>query len=132
MTITIFTPTFNRGNRLPALYNSLQNQSNKDFEWLIVDDGSTDNTEELVRKWLSEPLFPVRYIKQKNGGKHRAVNRGVQEAQGELFFIVESDDVLPEQTNERIAHQNEQIKEKKHNRKEKIAKIKKHIKRETK
>ena len=63
MTITIFTPTFNRGNRLPALYNSLQKQSNKDYEWLVVDDGSTDNTEDVVKSWLTESSFSIRYIK---------------------------------------------------------------------
>lgn len=94
MTITVFTPSYNRAYILPKLYESLQQQTCKDFEWLIVDDGSTDNTEELVAPWLSEKDFPIRYVKQENGGKHVAINRGVVEAQGELFFIVDSDDSL--------------------------------------
>lgn len=94
MLVTVFTPTYNRAYRIRALYESLQNQTCKDFEWLIVDDGSSDNTEELAQAWLQEESFSVRYIGQQNGGKHRAVNRGVKEAKGELFFIVDSDDEL--------------------------------------
>lgn len=94
MTITVFTPSYNRAYRLPALYNSLLHQTNKDFEWLIVDDGSTDNTEEFVKEWIQEAQFPIRYFKQENGGKHRAINRGLREVHGELFFIVDSDDYL--------------------------------------
>lgn len=93
--ITIFTPTYNRAYRLPDLYLSLQEQTCKDFEWLVVDDGSTDNTSELFEQWQAEESsFPIRYFKQSNGGKHRAINRGVKEAKGELFFIVDSDDKL--------------------------------------
>lgn len=110
MLVTVFTPTYNRAYRIQALYDSLKKQTNKDFEWLIVDDGSTDNTEELVAPWLQEVSFPVRYIKQENGGKHRAINHGVKLAKGELFFIVDSDDVLPKQSIERIAHHYSQIK----------------------
>lgn len=94
MLVTIFTPTYNRAYRIQALYQSLQRQTCKSFEWLVVDDGSTDNTEELAQEWLKEESFPVRYIKQTNGGKHRAVNRGVREAKGDFFFIVDSDDEL--------------------------------------
>lgn len=93
--ITVFTPTYNRKYILPKLYQSLCAQTNKDFEWLVVDDGSTDGTEE----WFAEirqkdNTFPIIYIKQENGGKHRAINRGVKDAKGELFFIVDSDDSL--------------------------------------
>ena len=126
MLITVFTPTYNRAHLLPRLYESLCNQTFKDFEWIIVDDGSTDNTEEVVQSWLHpappphSPLkgesaelcnFPIYYIKKENGGKHRAINRGVQEAQGELFFIVDSDDRLPANALERIAYYYEQIKD---------------------
>ena len=90
--ITIFTPTFNRAYRLPDLYHSLQRQTNQDFEWLVIDDGSTDNTSELFEKWKMDESFPISYIKQPNGGKHRAINRGVKEAKGEFFYIVDSDD----------------------------------------
>lgn len=101
--ITIFTPTYNRRQLIDNLYQSLLAQSNKSFEWLVVDDGSTDDTEEYFSKLLSKPQpFTIRYIKQKNGGKHRAINRGVQSASGELFFIVDSDDSLLPNTIEKI------------------------------
>ena len=109
--ITIFTPSYNRAYILPALYDSLKAQTCKDFEWIIVDDGSSDNTDELVAAWLAETAFPVRYVRQKNGGKHTAINRGVQLAQGEFFFIVDSDDVLPPDSIERIVKHCEDIKD---------------------
>lgn len=92
---TVFTPTYNRAYRIEELYKSLLLQTCNDFEWLIVDDGSTDNTEELISKFIREEKIDIKYIKQANGGKHRAVNRGLKEAKGELFFIVDSDDKLP-------------------------------------
>ena len=110
MTITVFTPTYNRAYILPKLYESLKNQTCKDFEWLIVDDGSTDETENVVRPWLSEVSFPIRYIKQVNGGKHRAINRGVKEAKGDLFFIVDSDDSLSNEAIQRVINQYTPIK----------------------
>lgn len=95
--ITVFTPTYNRAYIIERLYQSLLNQTSYNFEWLIVDDGSTDNTGELVEQWKKKlNPFPIRYIRQKNGGKHRAINRGVQEANGEAFFIIDSDDYLIE------------------------------------
>ena len=100
--ITIFTPTYNRAYRLPNLFHSLQRQTCRDFEWLVIDDGSTDNTSELFRLWIDEADFTIHYIKQPNGGKHRAINRGVKEAQGEYFFIVDSDDSLTEDAVEQI------------------------------
>lgn len=94
--ITVFTPTYNRAYVLPRLYESLKNQTFTDFEWFIVDDGSTDNTEILIKQWQKEKnAFPIQYYKTKNGGKHRTINLGVQKAKGEKFFIVDSDDVLP-------------------------------------
>lgn len=95
MKITVFTPTYNRAYLLPRLYESLKNQTFKDFEWLIVDDGSTDGTRDLVDGWINEELFDIRYYYQENGGKHRAINRGTLLAKGEWFFIVDSDDYLP-------------------------------------
>ncbi len=103
MRITVFTPTYNRGYRIGDLYQSLKQQTFHDFEWIVVDDGSTDHTEELFNRFLSEDcFFPIRYMKQKNGGKHRAINRGVSMAQGELFYIVDSDDYLPDRALEII------------------------------
>lgn len=92
--LTIFTPTYNRAYILPQLYASLCRQSSTDFEWLIVDDGSTDNTAGLATQWIAENKIAMRYIRQENGGKHRAINRGIKEARGQLFFIVDSDDCL--------------------------------------
>lgn len=89
---TVFTPTFNRAKLLPALYKSLKQQTFKDFEWLIIDDGSTDDTENMVLSWINEKSITIRYIKQKNQGKFIAINVGVKEALGEFFLIIDSDD----------------------------------------
>ena len=93
--ITVFTPTYNRGRILENLYHSLQKQINFHFEGLIIDDGSIDNTEEIVTNWQNEENnFEIRYYKQKNGGKCRAINKALDLANGDLFFTVDSDDVL--------------------------------------
>lgn len=94
--VTILTPTYNREGNLLDLYNSLINQENKGFSWLIIDDGSTDNTEQLVSKFIAEGDISIKYIKQKNGGKHRALNNGIKQIRTELTFIVDSDDILTE------------------------------------
>ena len=80
---------------MPHLYETLQAQTFRDFEWLIVDDGSSDNTENLIQGWINDARLPIRYIKTPNGGKHRAINKGLALAKGDLFFIVDSDDWLP-------------------------------------
>ena len=95
MMITVFTPTYNRGHLLQRLYESLCHQTFNDFEWIIIDDGSVDNTEDVVNTFISENKIDIKYIRQENGGKHRAINHGVRVAKGELFFIVDSDDLLP-------------------------------------
>lgn len=92
--ISVFTPSYNRGNLLYKLYNSLAVQTNKDFEWIIVDDGSTDNTKEVVESFISDGKVNIRYIYQKNSGKHIAINNGVVKAKGKYFFIVDSDDYI--------------------------------------
>ncbi len=103
MRITIFTPTYNRGYILNQLYRSIQRQTYRDFEWLIIDDGSTDDTESIVRGWIQEDNdFPIRYFKQENGGKCRAINRALDLAEGELFFTVDSDDLLTDDALEKI------------------------------
>ena len=95
--VTVFTPTYNRAYTLPKLWESLKRQTVFDFEWLIVDDGSIDHTEELVLQWISEENpFEIRYYRKENGGKHRAINFALSRAKGELFFIVDSDDCLPD------------------------------------
>lgn len=90
---TIFTPTYNRAYTLNRLYQSLVNQTSKNFKWIIVDDGSYDNTKELVATF-SNVFFDIIYIYKENGGKHRAINVGVDIANTEYFFIVDSDDYL--------------------------------------
>lgn len=109
--ITIFTPTYNRAATICRTYNSLVNQTCKDFEWLIVDDGSTDGTENLVRQWIIEADFPIRYIVQPNGGKYRAYNNGLKNAEGEFFFCVDSDDWLPVNAVELILSYAERLKD---------------------
>lgn len=95
--VTIFTPLYNRAYVIERLYISLKNQTIKDFEWLVIDDGSTDNAYEKFDIWKKQDNgFEIRYIKCENGGKHRAINKGVLLAKGDLFFIVDSDDYLPE------------------------------------
>ena len=93
--ITIFTPTYNRAHLLGRLFESLKQQTRKDFEWIVVDDGSTDDTEQVVKGLMADSDIPVRYFKKLNGGKHTAINLGVQQAQGDLFWILDSDDSLP-------------------------------------
>ena len=100
--LTIFTPTYNRAYLLPVLYESLLQQTCSDFEWLVVDDGSTDGTAAVVQTWIQENKINIRYFKQHNGGKHRAINKGVAEAKGTLFFIVDSDDFLPNYAIEKV------------------------------
>ncbi|CCZ07559.1 glycosyltransferase family A protein [uncultured Culturomica sp.] len=109
--VTIFTPTYNRAYIIGKLYGSLLEQTDRNFEWLIVDDGSTDNTRELVGSFIREDRISIRYFRQENGGKHRAINRGVREAAGELFFIVDSDDQLTPETVARIVYHYETVRE---------------------
>ena len=90
MKVTVFTPTYNRAYIIENLYRSLQRQTCHDFEWLIVDDGSTDNTEEAIKGWQNEGNdFPIRYYKKENGGKCRAINYGVDFERGIPFYIKE-------------------------------------------
>lgn len=112
--ISILTPTYNRGKLLLPLYESLKNLTFENFEWLIVDDGSEDDTEQYALSWIAHNIenaeFPIRYIKKSNGGKHTAINRGVREANGELILILDSDDTLPEDSLATIAQYYEQCK----------------------
>lgn len=101
--ITVFTPTYNRAYIIENLYRSLQRQTFKNFEWLVVDDGSSDNTEELFDKWTADiNFFSLRYYKQSNSGKCCAINWALDLAQGELFFTVDSDDYLTDDALEKI------------------------------
>ena len=92
--LTIFTPTKNRGYILSKAYEALCRQTNKDFCWLIIDDGSTDDTQQLVTAWIQEAKILIKYYQQSNGGKMRAHNKGVSLCQTELFVCVDSDDHL--------------------------------------
>jgi glycosyltransferase involved in cell wall biosynthesis len=92
MRFTVLTATFNRAHTLEATYQSLCAQTFRDFEWMVVDDGSTDGTRELVASW--KPAFPIRYTWKPNRGKHTAINFGVDQAAGEFIAIVDSDDRL--------------------------------------
>ena len=95
MRITVFTPTYNRAYIIDELYNSLKKQTFIDFEWLIIDDGSTDCTYEKVKNWSADNTkFPIRYYKFENSGKQKEINRALDLARGELFFTVDSDDLL--------------------------------------
>lgn len=95
--VTIITPAYNRAKHLKDLYESLKKQTVRDFEWLIVDDGSTDRTEQTVREFCAEEQVRIRYLKRSVcGGKHRALNMGIPAIETELTFIVDSDDYLPE------------------------------------
>lgn len=93
-TITIFTPAYNRAENLKRAYISLKRQTSKDFVWLIVDDGSTDDTGEVVRGFQEEELVNIKYIRRENGGKMRAHNTGVLNCETELFLCLDSDDHL--------------------------------------
>ena len=91
-TITVLTPTYNRANNLIKCYNSLLYQTVKDFEWLIVDDGSVDDTMSVVNTFISEKKISIRYIHKDNGGKHTALNYGVKQINTELTVVLDSDD----------------------------------------
>ena len=95
--LTVFTPAYNRADTLERCYKSLQRQSNKGFEWLIIDDGSTDNTSEIVKQWQSEKNdFKIRYIYKKNGGLHTAYNKAIENMDTELSVCIDSDDYMPD------------------------------------
>ena len=113
--ITVFTPTYNRGNLLNRLYQSLCQQTHNDFEWIIVDDGSTDETQNIVSSLIIkhnniQDSFSIRFFKKNNGGKHTAINLGVKYAEGELFFIADSDDFLPKDSLQIVHEEWSQIK----------------------
>lgn len=92
--LTILTPTYNRAGRLPDLYASLLRQADDRVEWLIVDDGSTDGTAALVARWIDAAGLRIRYLAKDNGGKHTAINAGIQTVASRLTMIVDSDDHL--------------------------------------
>ena len=92
--VTVLTPTFNRSELLKRCYDSLKKQTIKDFEWLIIDDGSTDNTESVVKEIQQSSSINIRYIKKQNGGKHTALNIGFEKADSRYLIVLDSDDEL--------------------------------------
>lgn len=102
-TLTVFTPTYNRAYCLPRGYEALCRQTCKDFEWIIIDDGSTDNTRQLVESWLqADNGFPIRYVYKENGGMYTGYNRAIAMAETELMVCVDSDDYLTDNAVEKI------------------------------
>jgi len=100
--ITVLTPAYNRAYTLSRLYHSLLSQTDKGFEWVVIDDGSGDETREMIAKWREESLFPIIYQYQENRGKMLALNEGVKLSGGQYIFIVDSDDALTEDAIETI------------------------------
>lgn len=101
-TLTVFTPAYNRAHTIGRTYESLCRQTCKDFEWLVVDDGSTDGTQELVKGWIGEGKIPIRYIYQENQGMHGAHNTAYRHIHTELNTCIDSDDWMPDDAVEKI------------------------------
>lgn len=92
--ITVFTPTYNRAHLLYRLYESLLRQNSESFLWLIIDDGSTDNTREVVDQWIEEDKIEIRYVHKENGGLHTGYNKAIELMETELSICIDSDDCL--------------------------------------
>jgi glycosyltransferase involved in cell wall biosynthesis len=106
---TVYTPTFNRAHTLHRVFESLQAQTCRDFEWLVIDDGSTDGTAELMQLYQSEAAFPVRYLQEPHRGAHHAHNLSLRESRGELWLKLDSDDGCLPDALERLKHQWENL-----------------------
>lgn len=94
---TLWTPTYNRAKFLPRLYESVKNQTFKDFEWLIIDDGSTDNTKDVVQSFIDEGVIKIRYVYKENGGKHTAMQKAYEIATTPYISSIDSDEELQPQ-----------------------------------
>ena len=101
-TLTVFTPAYNRAHTIGRTYESLLRQTCKDFEWLVIDDGSTDNTRELVEGWIKEDKIPIRYIYKENGGLYTGYNTAYANIDTELSVCIDSDDYMPDDAVELI------------------------------
>lgn len=110
--ISIITATYNRRNTIGRLYKSLLEQTNKNFQWIVVDDGSTDNTKELIEEYIKENKINIIYRYKENGGKHTAVNVGLKFAEGNMITFVDSDDYMTPQAVEFYESNYEKIKDK--------------------
>lgn len=104
-TLTVFTPAYNRAHLLPRLYESLMRQTSDDFVWLIVDDGSKDNTAEVVRGFIDQGLMEIRYLYQENQGMHGAHNMAYRNIDTVLNTCIDSDDYMPDNAVELIVKQ---------------------------
>lgn len=111
-TVTVFTPTYNRANLLVNAYESLKKQTCKDFEWLIVDDGSIDNTREVVDGFIKENIVDIKYIHQENRGQYFAHNTAAEYADSQFFTFLDSDDVYTSDAVERLIFYSNQISDK--------------------
>lgn len=111
MILSVFTPTYNRSKCLKRSYESLCNQTYKDFIWIIVDDGSSDDTELIVKSWINDKVIQIVYIKEDNHGKAYAHNMGVKACKTEAFVCLDSDDYLVNDAIERIVEKWELISE---------------------
>ena len=101
--LTVFTPAYNRAGLLGRCFESMKRQTNKNFIWMIIDDGSTDDTREVVRQWMRQPLdFEVRYYYKENGGLHTAYNEAIRHMETELCVCIDSDDFMPDVAVEKI------------------------------
>lgn len=94
-TLTVFTPTYNRAHTLERLYRSLCAQTCQDFDWLVIDDGSTDGTKALIQTFIDEGQIPIRYIHKENGGLYTGYNVAYEVIETELNVCIDSDDVMP-------------------------------------
>lgn len=108
--LTVFTPAYNRAYTLHKCYESLKRQTSREFKWLVVDDGSTDNTKELVMKWKEEVDFEIKYIYKKNGGMHTAHNTAYENIDTELNVCIDSDDYLTDDAVEIIINEWKRVK----------------------
>lgn len=107
--ITVFTPTYNREKDLVKLYESLVTQNYKEFEWLVIDDGSKDGTKRLINELKKENKVNIKYVYKENGGKMSAVNKAYSIAKGDIIFGIDSDDVLKDNVLGLIANDFEKI-----------------------
>ena len=101
-TLTVFTPAYNRAHTIGRTYKSLCQQTCKDFKWLVVDDGSTDNTKELIKGWIAEGIIEIDYLYQENQGMHGAHNTAYRNIDTELNTCIDSDDYMPDDAVEKI------------------------------